>query len=69
MIESCNNISMNGGTGSGEGSLILEQIAVNYRKKCKFACSMYDSKRCPNMCIYNGVLSMNTMTGIADVVL
>ena len=29
------NHSVGGGTGSGMGMLILERLAIDYRKKCK----------------------------------
>eukprot|EP01083_Nonionella_stella_P181961 653324_1 len=43
MVEDCDqlqgfiiNNSVAGGTGGGAGALVLERIAVEYRKKCKF---------------------------------
>ena len=74
MMESCNNCqgfvlnhSMNGGTGSGLGSLILDQLYENYQKKCRFTCSIYDSQRCSNMSKYNSVLAMDHMIEKADI--
>eukprot|EP01084_Bolivina_argentea_P304516 525918_1 len=57
MIERCDacdgfimNHSVSGGTGSGLGSLILEKIAVNYRKKIKLGFEIYpfDNQRSNN---------------------
>jgi tubulin alpha len=53
------NHSVGGGTGSGLGALILERIAVDYRKKSKLGFEIYPS---PNMstCVvepYNALLT------------
>ena len=53
LVEDCDNIqgfiiqhSISGGTGGGFGSLVLERIAVDYRKKCKVGFhSLYDKNR------------------------
>ena len=47
MVDNCDNVqgfainhSVGGGTGSGLGALILERIAVDYRKKSKLKCNI-----------------------------
>eukprot|EP01084_Bolivina_argentea_P213534 362622_1 len=49
-FDSCDNLqgfimnhSLGGGTGSGLGSLILEKLAVNYRKKSKIGFEIFPS--------------------------
>merc|ERR1712241_285711 len=66
LVEDCDNVqgfiithSVGGGTGSGMGMLILERLAVDFRKKSKIGFEIYPS---PNIstCIvepYNGLLS------------
>eukprot|EP01083_Nonionella_stella_P221120 790367_1 len=53
IVDHCDNIqgfiinhSVSGGTGSGLGALILERIAIDYRKKSKISFSVYPS---PNL--------------------
>merc|ERR1739838_1170212 len=48
MVESCDNLqgflmchAVGGGTGSGLGMLILERLAVDYRKKSKIGFEIY----------------------------
>jgi len=60
--------SVGGGTGSGLGALILEKIADDYKKKCKFAFDIYPS---PNIstCIvepYNALLSTHGLLDNTD---
>ena len=50
VTEQCDNVqgcmmhhSIGGGTGSGLGALILERLAVDYRKKCKIGCEVMPS--------------------------
>jgi len=76
MAEECDNLqgfimnhSVGGGTGSGLGMLILERIAVDYRKKSKIGFEIYPS---PNIstCIvepYNGLLSTHWLLDHTDV--
>ena len=53
LVEECDNVqgfiiqhSISGGTGGGFGALVLERIAVDYRKKCKFGFhSLFDKDR------------------------
>jgi tubulin alpha len=61
--------SVGGGTGSGMGMLILERLAVDYRKKSKIGFEIYPS---PNLstCIvepYNGLLSTHWLLDHTDV--
>merc|ERR1712165_665668 len=61
--------SVGGGTGSGLGMLILERLAVDYRKKSKIGFEIYPS---PNIstCIvepYNGLLSTHWLLDHTDV--
>jgi tubulin alpha len=53
LVDNCENVqgfvinhSVGGGTGSGLGALILERIAVDYRKKSKLGFEVYPS---PNL--------------------
>merc|ERR1739838_196296 len=75
-VEDCDNLqgfimthSVGGGTGSGLGMLILERLAVDYRKKSKIGFEIYPS---PNIstCIvepYNGLLSTHWLLDHTDV--
>merc|ERR1719210_2645447 len=61
--------SVGGGTGSGLGMLILERLAVDYRKRSKIGFEIYPS---PNIstCIvepYNGLLSTHWLLDHTDV--
>merc|ERR1711981_735721 len=63
------NHTVGGGTGSGLGMLILERLAVDYRKKSKIGFEIYPS---PNIstCIvepYNGLLSTHWLLDHTDV--
>jgi tubulin alpha len=76
MIDNSENVqgfivthSVGGGTGSGLGMLILERIAVDFRKKSKLGFEIYPS---PNIstCIvepYNGLLSTHWLLDHTDV--
>jgi len=76
MVDNCSNVqgffvshSVGGGTGSGLGALILEKIAVEYRKKSKVGFEIYPS---PNIstCIvepYNALLSTHWLLDHTDV--
>merc|ERR1719367_463733 len=75
-IEGCDNLqgfvvhhSVGGGTGSGLGMLLIERLAVDYRKKSKIGFEIYPS---PNIstCIvepYNGLLSTHWLLDHTDV--
>merc|ERR1712113_1262210 len=61
--------AVGGGTGSGMGMLILERLAVDFRKKSKIGFELYPS---PNIstCIvepYNGLLSTHWLLDHTDV--
>jgi len=63
------NHAVGGGTGSGMGMLILERLAVDYRKKSKIGFELYPA---PNIstCIvepYNGLLSTHWLLDHTDV--
>merc|ERR1712241_1520846 len=76
LVEDCDNVqgfiithSVGGGTGSGLGMLILERLAVDYRKRSKIGFEIYPS---PNIstCIvepYNGLLSTHWLLDHTDV--
>jgi len=76
MVDESNNVqgflvshAVGGGTGSGLGMLILERLAVDYRKKSKIGFEIYPS---PNIstCIvepYNGLLSTHWLLDHTDV--
>jgi len=76
LVEACDNVqgflmthSVGGGTGSGLGMLILERLAVDYRKKSKIGFEIYPS---PNIstCIvepYNGLLSTHWLLDHTEV--
>merc|ERR1712238_418619 len=76
MVDNCENVqgfivthSVGGGTGSGLGMLILERLAVDFRKKSKLGFEIYPS---PNIstCIvepYNGLLSTHWLLDHTDV--
>ncbi len=55
--------SIGGGTGSGLGALILERIAVDYRKKTKLSWSVYPSKYLSTGIVepYNALLATHWM--------
>merc|ERR1712156_717241 len=75
-VEDCDNLqgfimthSVGGGTGSGLGMLILERLAVDYRKKSKIGFEIFPS---PNIstCIvepYNGLLSTHWLLDHTEV--
>merc|ERR1719473_551320 len=61
--------SVGGGTGSGLGMLILERIAVDYRKKSKIGFEIYPSPG-QSTCIvepYNGLLSTHWLLDHTEV--
>merc|ERR1711936_779039 len=76
LVDNCENVqgsivnhTVGGGTGSGMGMLILERLAVDYRKKSKIGFEIYPS---PNIstCIvepYNGLLSTHWLLDHTDV--
>jgi len=66
------NHSLGGGTGSGLGTLILERLAVDYRKKAKIACSVLGGdvygRKMPFEC-YNELLATQKMLDLAEAAL
>merc|ERR1712142_17859 len=63
------NHSVGGGTGSGLGMLILERLAVDYRKKSKIGFEIYPSPNISNCIVepYNGLLSTHWLLDHTDV--
>merc|ERR1719150_802648 len=57
------NHSVGGGTGSGLGALILERIAVNYRKKSKIGFEVYPSPTISTCVVepYNALLTTHCL--------
>jgi tubulin alpha len=76
LVDNCENVqgfvinhSVGGGTGSGLGALILERIAVDYRKKSKLGFEIYPS---PNLstCVvepYNALLTTHWLLDHTEV--
>ena len=76
MVEACDNSqgfifnhSISGGTGGGLGTLILERLRVDYRKKNIFSNSiLYDSEKFSTpMEIYNALFTMHWLLDHTDV--
>eukprot|EP01083_Nonionella_stella_P017737 49679_1 len=63
------NHSMSGGTGGGLGSLILERVSVDYRKKTKFGMSvLFDGDRASSSLeIYNALLTQHWLLDHTDI--
>merc|ERR1712083_1086980 len=63
------NHSVGGGTGSGLGMLILEKIAVDFRKKSKIGFEIYPSPTISTCIVepYNGLLSTHWLLDHTDV--
>merc|ERR1712154_656029 len=63
------NHSVGGGTGSGLGSLILERIAVDYRKKSKIGFELYPSPTISNCVVepYNALLTTHWLLDHTEV--
>eukprot|EP00494_Astrolonche_serrata_P007372 UN07401 len=61
--------SVGGGTGSGLGMLILERIAVDFRKKSKIGFEIYPSPTISTCIVesYNGLLSTHWLLDHTDV--
>jgi len=66
LVDNCDNVqgfivnhSVGGGTGSGLGALILERIAVDYRKKTKMGFEVYPSPHISTCVVepYNALLT------------
>merc|ERR1711970_1248464 len=61
--------SVGGGTGSGFGMLLLERLAVDYRKKSKIGFEIYPSPSISTCIVepYNGLLSTHWLLDHTDV--
>eukprot|EP00486_Rosalina_sp_Unknown_P008139 CAMPEP_0201591484 /NCGR_PEP_ID=MMETSP0190_2-20130828/189653_1 /ASSEMBLY_ACC=CAM_ASM_000263 /TAXON_ID=37353 /ORGANISM="Rosalina sp." /LENGTH=353 /DNA_ID=CAMNT_0048049845 /DNA_START=107 /DNA_END=1164 /DNA_ORIENTATION=- len=76
LVDQCNNVqgfvinhSVGGGTGSGLGALLLERIAVDYRKKSKLGFEVYPSP-CISNCVvepYNALLTTHWLLDHTEV--
>jgi tubulin alpha len=76
MVESCDNLqgflmchAVGGGTGSGLGMLILERLAVDYRKKSKIGFEIYPAPSISTCIVepYNGLLSTHWLLDHTEV--
>jgi len=76
LVDNCDNVqgfvinhSVGGGTGSGLGSLILERLAVDFRKKCKLGYEIYPSPQISTSVVepYNALLSTHWLLDHTDV--
>eukprot|EP01083_Nonionella_stella_P149304 473977_1 len=69
LVDNCDNVqgfvinhAVGGGTGAGLGALILERIAVDYRKKSKLGFEVYPSPTISTCVVepYNAMLMLTT---------
>merc|ERR550517_620215 len=76
IIEACDNLqgflvchAVGGGTGSGLGMLILERLAVDYRKKSKIGFEIYPAPSISTCIVepYNGLLSTHWLLDHTEV--
>jgi len=76
LVDNCDNLqgfifnhAVGGGTGSGLGTLTLERLAVNYRKKSKFTVSVYPSPTISTCVVepYNAVHSTHKLLDDSEV--
>jgi len=76
LVDNCDNLqgfifnhAVGGGTGSGLGTLTLERIAVDYRKKSKFTFSVYPSPTISTCVVapYNAVHSTHWLLDHSEV--
>eukprot|EP01083_Nonionella_stella_P062143 161656_1 len=76
LVDQCDNVqgflinhSVGGGTGSGLGSLILEKIAVHYRRKSKIGFEIYPSPTISTCVVepYNGLLTTHWLLDHTEV--
>jgi len=76
MVETCDNLqgflmnhAVGGGTGSGLGMLILERLAVDYRKKSKIGFEIYPAPSISTCIVepYNGLLSTHWLLDHTEV--
>ena len=61
--------SIEGGTGAGMGSLLLERLSVDYGKKSKLGFNVYASPQISTAVVepYNSVLAMHSLLEHTDV--
>eukprot|EP00483_Globobulimina_turgida_P000217 UN00217 len=76
MVDNCDNVqgfimnhSVGGGTGSGLGALMLERIAVDYRKKSKLGFEVYPSPTISTCVVepYNSLLTTHWLLDHTEV--
>merc|ERR1719494_1481389 len=76
IVEACSNLqgflichAVGGGTGSGLGMLILERLAVDYRKKSKIGFEIYPTPSISTCIVepYNGLLSTHWLLDHTEV--
>jgi len=76
IVEACENLqgflichAVGGGTGSGMGMLILERLAVDYRKKSKIGFEIYPAPSISTCIVepYNGLLSTHWLLDHTEV--
>merc|ERR1719166_600947 len=76
IVEACENLqgflmchAVGGGTGSGLGMLILERLAVDYRKKSKIGFEIYPAPSISTCIVepYNGLLSTHWLLDHTEV--
>jgi len=76
IVEACDNLqgflmchAVGGGTGSGLGMLILERLAVDYRKKSKIGFEIYPAPSISTCIVepYNGLLSTHWLLDHTEV--
>jgi len=76
LVDACDNVqgflvshSVGGGTGSGLGMLILEKLAVDYRKKSKIGFEIYPSENISTCIVepYNALLSTHWLLDHTEV--
>jgi len=76
IVEACDNLqgflmchAVGGGTGSGLGMLILERLAVDYRKKSKIGFELYPAPSISTCIVepYNGLLSTHWLLDHTEV--
>jgi tubulin alpha len=76
LVDNCDNVqgfvinhSVGGGTGSGLGALILERIAVDYRKKSKLGFEVYPSPTISTCVVepYNALLTTHWLLDHTEV--
>merc|ERR1712218_389424 len=76
LVDNCDNVqgfvvnhSVGGGTGSGLGALILERIAVDYRKKSKLGFEVYPSPTISTCVVepYNAMLTTHWLLDHTEV--